>query len=95
MLEKKLPADFVAQFPPGFEIAYAAIPAIKLLEEPLRTQVQAAFADSMAVIWQVMIGIAGLGLLLSFLMAEVPLDTTVDESYALKEKEHIPDAEKR
>ncbi|KAJ7122881.1 iron permease [Mycena epipterygia] len=95
MLEKKLPADFVAQFPPGFEIAYAAIPAIKLLEEPLRTQVQAAFSESMAVIWQVMIGIGGLGLLLSFLMAEVPMDTTVDESYALKEKEHIPDAEKR
>jgi hypothetical protein len=38
-LEKKLPADFVAQFPPGFEIAYAAIPAIRLLEEPLRKQV--------------------------------------------------------
>ncbi|KAJ7499373.1 MFS general substrate transporter [Mycena latifolia] len=95
MLEKKLPADFVAQFPPGFEIAYAAIPAIKLLEEPLRTQVQAAFAESMAVIWQVMIGIAGLGLLFSFLMAEVPMDTTVDESYALKEKEKAPDVEKR
>jgi hypothetical protein len=39
MLEKKLPVDFVAQFPPGFEIAYAAIPAIKQLEEPLRKQV--------------------------------------------------------
>ncbi|KAJ7265870.1 Mfs1.1 [Mycena haematopus] len=70
MLEKKLPAEFVAQFPPGFEIAYAAIPAIKQLEEPLRKQVQAAFAESMAVIWQVMIGIAGLGFLFSFLMAK-------------------------
>ncbi|KAJ7929144.1 iron permease [Mycena leptocephala] len=87
MLQKKLPADFVAQFPPGFEIAYAAIPAIRELEGPLRKQVQAAFADSMAVIWQVMIGIAGLGFLLSLLMAEVPMDTTVDQSYALKEKE--------
>lgn len=95
MLEKKLPAEFVAQFPAGFEIAYAAIPAIKLLEEPLQTQVQAAFAESMAVIWQVMIGIGGLGLLFSFLMAELPMDTTVDESYALKEKEHITDVEKR
>ncbi|KAJ7040778.1 MFS general substrate transporter [Mycena alexandri] len=92
---KKLPADFVAQFPPGFEIAYAAIPAIKQLEEPLRKQVQAAFAESMAVIWQVMIGISGLGLLVSFLMAEVPMDTTVDESYALKEKGQDLDVEKR
>ncbi|KAJ6463213.1 major facilitator superfamily domain-containing protein [Mycena vitilis] len=95
MLEKKLPADFVAQFPAGFEIAYAAIPAIKQLDEPLRTQVQAAFAESMAVIWQVMIGIAGLGLLLSFLMREIALDTTVDSSYALKEKEPVLDAEKQ
>ncbi|KAJ7163787.1 iron permease [Mycena crocata] len=94
MLEKKLPADFVAQFPAGFKIAYAVIPAIKLLEELFRTQVQAALADSMAVIWQVMIGISGLGFLLSFLMKEVPMDTTVDDSYALKEKEYAPDAEK-
>ncbi|KAJ6567339.1 major facilitator superfamily domain-containing protein [Mycena vulgaris] len=95
MLEKKLPAEFVAQFPPGFEIAYAAIPAIRQLAEPLRTQVQAAFSESMAVIWQVMIGIAGLGLLASFLMKEVPMTTTVDESYALQEKERVADVEKR
>ncbi|KAJ7179573.1 major facilitator superfamily domain-containing protein [Mycena filopes] len=95
MLKKKLPADFVAQFPPGFEIAYAAIPAIKQLEEPLRKQVQAAFSESMGVIWQVMIGVSGLGLLLSFLMAEVPMSTVVDENYALKEKPKDVDVEKR
>jgi hypothetical protein len=39
----------------------------------------------MAVIWQTMIGVAGLGLLFSFLMAEVPMGTTVDKSYTLKE----------
>ncbi|KAJ6543871.1 iron permease [Mycena capillaripes] len=94
MLEKKMPADFVSQFPSGSEIAFAAIPAIKQLEEPLRKQVQAAFAESMAVIWQVMIGVAGLGLLFSFLMAEVPMDTTLDESYGLEEKEPVLDAEK-
>jgi hypothetical protein len=49
----------------------------------------------MAVIWQTMIGISGLGLLFSLLMAEVPMDTTVDESYALKEKETVHDVEKR
>ena len=56
---------------------------------------QAAFADSMAVIWQVMIGVAGLGLLMSLLMAEVPMDTTVDQNYALKEREESADLEKR
>ncbi|KAJ7487867.1 iron permease [Mycena latifolia] len=84
-LEKKLPAAFVARFPPGSEIAYAAIPVIRHLDAPLRKQVQAAFADSMSAIWQTMIGIAGLGLLMSFLMAEVPMNTTVDEKYTLKE----------
>ncbi|KAJ7624052.1 major facilitator superfamily domain-containing protein [Mycena polygramma] len=86
-LQKTLPAAFVAQFPPGFEIAYAAIPVIRTLEEPLRTQVRAAFADSMAKIWQTMVGISGLGLLFSFLMKEIPMATTVNETYALVEKE--------
>jgi hypothetical protein len=86
-LKKNLPPAFVAQFPPGFEIAYAAIPVIRQLDPPLRNEVRAAFADSMAVIWQTMIGIAGLGLLLSLLMKEVPMGTTVDKTYTLKEKE--------
>ncbi|KAJ7166131.1 MFS multidrug transporter [Mycena filopes] len=85
MLQKKLPSTFIAQFPPGFEIAYAAVPLIKDLEGPLREDVERAFAESMAVIWQTMIGISGLGLLLSLLMEEVPMGTTVDENYALKE----------
>ncbi|KAJ7197372.1 hypothetical protein GGX14DRAFT_667879 [Mycena pura] len=37
-----------------------------------------------------MIGIAGLGLLLSLLMAEVPMNTTVDKTYTLKEDTTIP-----
>ncbi|KAK7039367.1 MFS domain-containing protein [Favolaschia claudopus] len=85
-LKKKLPAAFVAQFPPGFEIAYAAVPVIRTLPEPLRTEVRASFADSLRVVWQTMIGFAGLGLLLSLLMKEIPMHTTVDESYALQEK---------
>ncbi|KAJ7809519.1 hypothetical protein B0H14DRAFT_2607974 [Mycena olivaceomarginata] len=38
------------------------------------------------VIWQTMIGIAGLGLLLSLLMKEVPMGTSVDKTYTLKKK---------
>ncbi|KAJ6627381.1 major facilitator superfamily domain-containing protein [Mycena sp. CBHHK59/15] len=85
-LDKTLPPEFVARYPAGFEIAYAAIPAIRGLAEPLRSEVRAAFAESMAVIWQTMTGVAGLGLLVSFLMVEVQMDTTVDGSYALKEE---------
>ncbi|KAJ7039336.1 major facilitator superfamily domain-containing protein [Mycena alexandri] len=85
MLQKKLPPAFTAQFPPGFEIAYAAIPFIKELDGTLQKDVERVFAESMAVIWQMMIGISGLGLVLSLLMKEVPMGTTVDENYALKE----------
>ncbi|KAJ7726322.1 iron permease [Mycena maculata] len=60
--QKNLPAEFVAKFQPGAEIAYAAIPVIRKLDGPLQDEVRAAFADSMAVIWQTMIGIAGLGM---------------------------------
>ncbi|KAJ7907211.1 iron permease [Mycena leptocephala] len=86
MLLKKLPPAFTARFPPGLEIAYAAIPAIKELDDPLRRDVQRAFAESMAVIWQTMIGISGLGFLFSLLMQELPMGTTVDENYALRDE---------
>ncbi|KAJ7745274.1 hypothetical protein B0H16DRAFT_1856145 [Mycena metata] len=83
MLRKNLPLAFT--FRPGVEIAYTAIPLIKELEGPLQTDVESAFAQSMVVIWQTMIGISGFGLLLSLLMKEMPMGTTVDENYALKE----------
>lgn len=82
-LHKKLPASFVSQFPGGLSIAYAAIPLIKDLPEPLRTQVRVAFADSMAVIWKTMIGICGLGLLSLLLLKEIPMNSEVDDKYGL------------
>ncbi|GJE93421.1 MFS general substrate transporter [Phanerochaete sordida] len=82
-LKKKLPAAFVAQFPGGVEIAYAAIPVVRGLPEPLRTQVRVAFADSIDTIWQVMIGVAGIGLLSVLLMREIPMHTEKDETYGL------------
>ncbi|KAA1472296.1 MFS multidrug transporter [Dentipellis sp. KUC8613] len=82
-LKKKLPSDFVSQFPSGFEIAYAAIPVISGLEEPLRSQVRSAFADSMATIWKTMIGISGLGILTLPFLQEVELHGHVDDAYGL------------
>ncbi|THH00030.1 hypothetical protein EW026_g2414 [Hermanssonia centrifuga] len=82
-LKKKLPAGFVSQFPQGLEIAYAAIPVIHNLEEPLRTEVRVAFANSMSVVWKTMAGIAGLGLLSVLLLKEVPLKTSTDTKFAL------------
>ena len=94
-LKKKLPAAFVAQFPGGVEIAYAAIPVIGTLPEPLRTQVRVAFADSIDVIWQVMVGVAGLGLFSVLLMKEIPMHTDKDETYGLSAgQEKVQDEEK-
>ncbi|KIP05339.1 hypothetical protein PHLGIDRAFT_25152 [Phlebiopsis gigantea 11061_1 CR5-6] len=82
-LKNKLPAAFVAQFPGGVEIAYAAIPVIRDLPEPLRTQVRVAFADSMSTIWKVMTGICALGLLSVFILKEIPMPTHKDDKYGL------------
>nr|GAT58523.1 predicted protein [Mycena chlorophos] len=86
-LTKRLPAEFLAMFPAGSDIAYSSIPTIRTLPEPLRGQVQDAFAASLAIIWRVMAGICGAGLVVSLFMKELPLATAVDESYALQEKE--------
>jgi hypothetical protein len=84
-LTKRLPTDFVSQFPGGAEIAYAAIPVIGTLPEPLRTQVREAFASSLSVIWKVMIGVSGAGLLSLLLMKEIPMNMEMDEKYGLRE----------
>lgn len=84
-LKKKLPAEFLAQFPGGISLSYAAIPLISTLPEPLLGEVRAAFADSVDVIWQVMIGITALGLLACPLMKALPLHTQIDERWGLQD----------
>ncbi|TCD69560.1 hypothetical protein EIP91_007184 [Steccherinum ochraceum] len=86
-LKKKLPEQFVNQFPQGLEIAYAAIPVIKNLEEPLRTEVRVAFAQSMSIIWKTMIGISGLGLLSLLFLKEIKMVTHTDATYGLSDGE--------
>lgn len=83
-LSRRLPSEFAAQFPGGSEIAFSAIPFISGLEEPLRTQVREAFADSLAVLWKVMAGIAGMGIISTVLMKEVPMNTETDEKWAME-----------
>ena len=86
-LSKRLPEDFVAQFPGGVAIVYSVIPMIKGLPEPARSEVRAAFADSMRVIWQVMIGVAAMGLLCCPAMKSLPLHTQVDDKWGLEGSE--------
>ena len=90
-LRSRLPSDFLASLPSGVEISYAAIPQIRSLGEPLRDQVRAAFADSLDVLWEVMIAIAGVGFLSAWLMREIPMQQVQDENWGLNAKEKQAD----
>ncbi|CAE7210073.1 unnamed protein product [Rhizoctonia solani] len=94
-LGKRLPPEFSALFPGGTEIAFSAIPFIGSLEEPLRTQVREAFADSLAVLWRVFIGIAGAGFISVFLMKEIPMSTETDERWAMEQAEKKQSGEEK
>ncbi|KAH9936930.1 iron permease [Amylocystis lapponica] len=86
-LQKRLPPAFLEQFPQGTGIAYATIPLIVSLPEPLKSEVRTAFARSLRVVWEVMVAIAGAGLLSCLLMKGLPLHTSTDRSWELEHKD--------
>ncbi|KAF7794869.1 hypothetical protein EIP86_006011 [Pleurotus ostreatoroseus] len=85
-LKNRLPPEFTEQFPEGVAIAYSSIPRISTLAEPLKGQIQSAFAESVAVVWKVILGIGGIGTLASIFMRGLPLHTEVDEKWGLEER---------
>lgn len=82
-----LPPSFVQTLPQGVEIAYAIIPTIPTLEAAFKDQVRDAFARATQLIWRVMLGISGAGLLSCLLMKEIELRTDMDEKWGLQERE--------
>lgn len=83
-LKSRLPASFTAQFPAGVELAFSAIPAINGLEEPLRSEVRAAFALSLSRVWWTMLGFSFAGGLASLAMRELPMQQVKDDKYGLE-----------
>lgn len=81
-----MPPGFASEFPEGIAIAYAIVPQIPTLPQPLKDEVRAAFADSLRVVWEVLAGLTGMGILSTFLMKGLPLHTHTDEAWALQEK---------
>ena len=69
----------------NINLAYSIIPIIHTLEEPLKHRVRMAFADSLDVIWKTMTGVVGMGLLVSFMMRDVPMHQYVDEKWDIAE----------
>ncbi|EKM52290.1 uncharacterized protein PHACADRAFT_198357 [Phanerochaete carnosa HHB-10118-sp] len=84
-LTSRLPTVFLKQFLQGVATAYRTISVISTLSEQLQTEVRIAFADSITLIWRVMIGIADVGFLASFAMKGLSLHTQVDERWGLEE----------
>ena len=84
-LVKRLPAEFISQFPGSTSIAYSIIPVIDSLEEPFRRQVQDAFAGSLQIFWYLLGGIAVLGMAVAFLMKGYPLHTSKNIEWGLNE----------
>ncbi|KAF4564077.1 hypothetical protein EYR36_003328 [Pleurotus pulmonarius] len=85
-LTARLPPAFASAFPQGTAIAYAVIPAISALDEPLKSEVRGAFAESLRVLWQVLIGVCGMGLVASLFMRHLPLHTSVDREWGMEER---------
>ncbi|KAJ7210523.1 iron permease [Mycena pura] len=79
-LATRLPPAFLAQLPGhgGTQIAFQVIPSIRGLPVPLKDEVRHAFAGSLRVLWNVLVGVSGAGLLASLLMKHLPLHTSVD-----------------
>ncbi|KZT60147.1 iron permease [Calocera cornea HHB12733] len=86
-LKTRLPASFLAQFPAGVDVSVAAIPFISTLPEPLRFQVQEAFADSMSTVWKVMLAFCFLGLLTALFLKEIELHGHTDENWDLSSQD--------
>jgi hypothetical protein len=86
-LRARLPQEVLSRYAAGAELAYAVIPDIPGLSPELRTETQAAFADSLHLVWVVMLALCGAGMASVGLMKHFSLRKTTDKQWGLKEKE--------
>ncbi|KAF9062266.1 iron permease [Rhodocollybia butyracea] len=83
-LQHTLPAHFLSTLPHHTQFTYSLVPLISKLPEALQDEVRLGFSQSLQVVWWVMCGISGVGLLSCFLMDEIPLRTDMDETWGLQ-----------
>ncbi|KAI0317274.1 iron permease [Amylostereum chailletii] len=77
----RLPPAVLAEYAQSAQIAYAVIPRIAGLPPDVRGAARAAFADSLAVTWRVMIAVGGAGLAVSVLMGRYEMQGHVDAKW--------------
>jgi MFS family permease len=94
-LSKTLPASFMQSVPPGNAVStlYALIPDFSTLPPYVRSEVQVAFARSLAVLWQVLAAVCVVGGVASLFMRGLPLSHTLDETWAIKLSDKDQDPE--
>jgi hypothetical protein len=85
-LLKNLPPAVLAGIPDGRELSYAIIPKIQDMPQPLKLQVQIAFASSLRAFWIAMTVICGVGFISSMAIRNVPLRRAVDKKWGMAER---------
>ncbi|KAG8904966.1 hypothetical protein FRB99_000968 [Tulasnella sp. 403] len=68
------------------EIAYAVIPQVSSLPEPIKTGVRDAFATSLRIIWIVMASLCVVGFLSVLLMKELKMHEKTDEQWGYRDE---------
>ncbi|KAJ7589047.1 Mfs1.2 [Mycena floridula] len=63
------------------DMTYSVIPNIRFLDSPIKEEMQQAFSESLAVVWQVLVGLLGIGLIASMLMPGLPLQNKLDDKW--------------
>ena len=66
---------------------YALIPRLSTYPLQTRLEVQVAFAESLAVFYQVMAGVSGIGLVASLFMKGLPLHDQLDANWTMKNEQ--------
>ncbi|KAI0365458.1 Mfs1.1 [Pilatotrama ljubarskyi] len=94
MLRSRLPAAVQEGLPGLSNVAYAVIPLVRTMAQPEKDETRRAFAQSLAVLWRVLIGVAGMGLLASLPMRALPLHSQRDENWAVTSGSESEVAEK-
>jgi len=85
-LKTRLPTALLAELPDGVQIAYSIIPQIKTFSPAQQEQIRTAFAESFTLIWKIMAGVCGLGLLSTSLIQDIPLRKVTDKEWGFTDK---------
>jgi hypothetical protein len=59
---------------------------ISSFQNPLRGEIVSVYTDSLKFIWEVAVGIAGLGFLVGFLIQEIELRKTLETDFGMTKK---------